>query len=305
MDAPPDLYRASREDLIALVLAHREQVTVLERQHARLLNDLATQQAVVVQLPERVGTLLALRDPPDGAAPAARPTTMPGLTPPPRTTSPPAPRWAPRKPRGQGSGRRRMPPTARQDQAFAHCLQCGTALGGGTVRHRREVIALIPARVEVTEHRYLERRCPRGHGRWQPGPALDEMVLGQGRLGIGRRSLIATLREALRLPLAAIPWYLDAVHERHLSVGGITASLATVAARAAAAVTDIRETIRGSPVVHVDETGWRQNGGTGSVWTFSTPTERAFVRGSRERGVLEGAIGTDSPGVLVSDFYAA
>ena len=30
--------------------------------------------------------------------------------------------------------------------------------------------------------------------------------------------------------------------------------------------------------VHADETGWRQNGANGYVWTFSTPTERYFLR---------------------------
>jgi transposase len=57
--------------------------------------------------------------------------------------------------------------------------------------------------------------------------------------------------------------------------------------------------------VHVDETGWRQNGHNGYAWTVSTPTVRTFVWGGRDRGVLEGQIGADYPGVLVSDFYAA
>ena len=38
------------------------------------------------------------------------------------------------------------------------------------------------------------------------------MVIGQGRLGVGLLSLIAVLREELRLPIAAIQWYLAGVH---------------------------------------------------------------------------------------------
>ena len=71
------------------------------------------------------------------------------------------------------------------------------------MRHRREVIDLAPAPVTVTEHVYLERRCRRCGGRWQPGPELDGMVDGQQRLGRGVRSLIATLREEWRLPIRA------------------------------------------------------------------------------------------------------
>jgi transposase len=58
-------------------------------------------------------------------------------------------------------------------------------------------------------------------------------------------------------------------------------------------------------VVHADETGWCQNGHNGYAWTISTPTERTFVWGGRDRGVLEGQSGADYRGVLVSDFYAA
>jgi hypothetical protein len=197
-----------------------------------------------------------------------------------------------------------MAPTARQEHAVAQCLICRAVLRGGTVRRRREVIEVVPARVEITEHVYLERRCPHCGGRWQPGPELDGVVVGKGRLGVGLLSLIATLREELRLPIARIQWYLEAVHGLHLSVGGIVAVLGTVARRAEPVVSDIREQIRGSPVLHVDETGWRQAGRNGYAWTFSTETARAFVHGGRDRGVLAGAVGDDYPGVLVSDFYA-
>ena len=63
--------------------------------------------------------------------------------------------------------------------------------------------------------------------------------------------------------------------------------------------------IRASPVFHADETGWRQNGNNGYVWTFSTPTERYFLRRGRGQAVVDEALGEAFSGVLVSDFYAA
>ena len=164
---------------------------------------------------------------------------------------------------------------------------------------------MVPSPVQVTEHVYVERRCPHCGGRWLPGPELAGVVVGQGRLGVGLLSLIATLREELRLPVERIQWYLGAVHGLALSVGAIVGALHTVAARAATTVSGIRAAIRASPVLHVDETGWREDGTNGYVWTFSTAAERAFVRGSRERAMLEAAVGEDYGGVLVSDFYAA
>ena len=83
------------------------------------------------------------------------------------------------------------------------------------------------------------------------------MVLGQQRLGVNLLSLIATLREEGRLPIRSVQWYLDTVHQLRLSVGAIVSAI---------------------PVVHADETGWRQHGANGYVWTFSTPTERYFLR---------------------------
>ena len=41
------------------------------------------------------------------------------------------------------------------------------------------------------------------------------------------------------------------------------------------------------PMVHADETGWRQDGLNGYVWTFSTPTERYFLRRGRNKEVVD------------------
>jgi transposase len=303
MDAPLDLYRASREDLIAVIGRLREQVAEQDQEITRLRAELATQQAAMVQVQERLGALLTRLEPAADDDPPPRSTTMPGLKSARRRSPVPVPRA--RKRRAHGYGRKRLPATARQVHAYAHCPQCQTVLRGGTARHRREVIELLPARVEVTEHVYLERRCPRCRGRWQPGPALAGVVVGQRRLGVGLLSLIATLREELRLPLRSIQWYLEAVHGLHLSVGAITDALTTVAVRAEGVVAGLWEAIRASPVLHVDETGWRQDGDNGYVWTFATPSAQVFVRGSRERAMLTAAIGEEYDGVLVSDFYTA
>jgi hypothetical protein len=304
MAAPLDVYRASREELVALVVRQREQIADLEREQRQLRAEVAAQQATVVQLHERVGRLLAALDRPDGDdhEPPARPTTMPGLKPDAsRRAARPA---GPRKPRARGYGRARMAPTAWREHAYARCPRCGAVLRGGTVRHRREVIEVVPARVEVTEHRYRERRCPRCRGRWQPGPELAGVVVGQGRLGIGLLRLIAVLREELRLPIRAIQWHLATLAGLSLSVGAITRGLAQVAARGAGAVAETQAAIRASPVLYADETGWRENGRNGYAWTFSTPAQRLFVHGGRDRAVLEGALGADYAGTLVSDFYA-
>lgn len=303
MDAPLDLYRASREELIAVIVRQRGQIADLEREMARLRAEVATQQAEMTRLTERVGALLAVLEPPDDDAGTPRATTMPGLKPVGTRRAPARPH--PRQRRAHGYGRRRMRPTAHQVHAYASCPQCQTVLRGGTIKRTREVIEWVPAPVVVTEHVYVERRCPHCGGRWLPGPELAGVVVGQGRLGVGLLSLITTLREELRLPVERIQWYLGAVHGLHLSVGAIVGALHTVAARGEAVVSGLQAAIRASPVLHADETGWREDGTNGYVWSFSTATERLFVRGNRARTMLAAVVGDAYPGVLVSDFYAA
>ena len=118
-------------------------------------------------------------------------------------------------------------------------------------------------------------------------------------------SLIAALREEARLPCRTIQWYLDTVHGLHLSLGAIVDATRKVAGQAQRELAGILERIRGSPVVHADETGWREDGHNGYVWTFSTPDLRYFLRRNRGKAVVDEVLGDEFAGVLVSDFYAA
>ena len=95
------------------------------------------------------------------------------------------------------------------------------------------------------------------------------------------------------------------MHGLRLSLGAIVAATQRVAQKAQTVMTDIVERVRGSPVVHADETGWREDGHNGYVWTFSTPTERYFLRRNRSKAVVDEALGNKFAGVLVSDCYAA
>ena len=194
-----------------------------------------------------------------------------------------------------------------------NCPDCGAHLSGGWTQRTREVIKLPVVPVQVTEHVYLARTCPACRRRCTPPAELDSVVLGQQRLGVNLLSLIATLREEGRLPIRSVQWYLDTVHQLRLSVGAIVSAIHRTAQRAQPAVAATLDRIRGSPVVHADETGWRQSGANGYVWTFSTPTERYFpcssqgqaLRRGRGKAVVDEALSDAFSGVLVSDFYAA
>ena len=189
----------------------------------------------------------------------------------------------PRKQRRHGFARRRMTPTQRVEHVrvehvrvehvrVEHVMEngpdCGTHLTGGWTQRTREVIELPVAPVRVTEHVYIARTCPACRRRCTPPAGLDGVVLGRQRRGVNLLSLVATLREEARMPFPTIQRYLDTVQQRRVSAGAIV-------------------------------------GANGYVWTFSTPTERYFLRRGRGKTVVDEALSDAFSGVLVSDCYAA
>ena len=144
-----------------------------------------------------------------------------------------------------------------------NCPDCGTHLTGGWVQRTREVIELPVVPVQVTEQVCIARTCPVCRRRRVPTAQLDGVVMGQQRLGVNPESssgqalisLIAMLREDARLPIGTIQRYLRTVHELRVSRGAIVDAVHRTARKAQGVVAGILERIRGSPVVHADETG--------------------------------------------------
>ena len=176
---------------------------------------------------------------------------------------------------------------------------------GGWVHRTREVIEIPLAPAEVIEQVFVARMCALCRKRRLPQDSLKRVAVGRQRMGINLVSLIVTLREEGRLPIRSIQRYLWTVHHLKLSVGAIVDTIHRVARQAQRTVDETLERIRGSPMVHADETGGREDGVNGYVWTFSTPTDRYFVRRGRDKGVVDEVLGESFDGVLVSDFYAA
>ena len=164
----------------------------------------------------------------------------------------------------------RLPWTA----AHAQPLGCWrsvprTGLSGGWTQRTREVIDLPLVPVQVTEHVYVARTCPLCQTLCVPSAQLEGVVLGKQRLGVNPVSstgqalvsLIAALREEARLPWRTIQWYLGTDDGLHLSLGALVDGRQS--GRQSPGRTGNGN--RGSPVVHADETGWREDGHNGYV----------------------------------------
>jgi len=296
MDTPNDLTTATFAELLALVGVQAQTISTLQAENAQL-------RARVAELEGQSQPLSP--PPPQPPQPAQRSgaAEAPEFVKPNRPPRDPA---RPRKKRAHGSARKRATHVdQRVEHALARCPDCGCPLQGGAVKRTREVLHVPIVPVQVIEHVFIERRCPRCGKRHTPKPQeVLADVVGQHRLSTATMALIATLRTVGRWPIKIIRWYLETFHALTLSVGEVVDVLHAVAKQATGTVQQFLAELRASPVVHGDETTWREEGQNGYIWVFSSPTVRYFVRrASRSGALVNEVLGVDFGGTLVSDFY--
>ena len=192
------------------------------------------------------------------------------------------------------------------EHAAASCPDCAIPLAGGKVLERRQVISIPRVRARVTEHLVLERTCRKCKKRWTSAPDWNAIAVGRQRIGISVQSEVSVLREECRLPFGVIQRYLKWRYGLGLSLGKLVDLVRGAAERGREEYNRLRGEIQASPVVYGDETGWREDGRNGYLWSFSTPKVRYFVhRLSRANTVVKEVLGEEFEGVLVSDFYGA
>jgi hypothetical protein len=126
-------------------------------------------------------------------------------------------------------------------------------------------------------------------------------------MGVRIIALVAYLVTTLRVPIRRVQAYLRALHQLTLSAGEISELLHQARRTLQPAIDDLKQQARASPILHGDETGWRENGQNGYIWAFSTPGEDAvrYYEYDHSRGqvVVKRILDGTFDGHLVSDFY--
>lgn len=210
-----------------------------------------------------------------------------------------------RKKRKKSFVRLRQTPTEIVYHAPQTCPDCGRPLSDGTVKWKRQVIEIPIMPVRVIEHRFIARRC--GYcGKMHTAKAdLSDHVIGKHRVGMNLMSLIAYLSTAGRMTKRTIQSFIKALYGLHLGLGEISEILHTVAGCGTGEMNRLLALVRGSPYINADETGWREDGLNGYIWTFSTRDVRYFIhRKSRSGEIPRETIGDRYEGVVVTDCYA-
>lgn len=114
------------------------------------------------------------------------------------------------------------------------------------------------------------------------------------------------LNIAGRLPIRSLRRILQETCGLQLSNGAVVHLADGVSAAAEPTVKALLVEVRASPSVCADETGWREDGVNGYLWTFATPRVRYFVRDASRAGRVPVAVlGENFVGTVTGDFYAA
>lgn len=200
--------------------------------------------------------------------------------------------------------------TRREEHHIERCPECHSRLRREREAWRREVIELPPPpAMEVTEHIVFKGYCPRCAAWKHAEPFTAGEVVGQRRFGARLTVLIGYLSEELRLTHEGIKRYLETVHGVKVSGGAIADLRSGLAQTLQPVAEDLQAQMRRSPIVHADETGWREDGQNGYIWVFSTPGEQGIrcytFEHSRGKRVVERVLGEEFKGVLGSDFHGA
>jgi len=223
---------------------------------------------------------------------------------------PPRPRTG-RRPGGQFGHKRHarelVPPERLADAIDCRpgrCCRCGDHLHGDDPEPIRHQVAEVPeVRPEVIEYRLHRLTCPRC------GVATrGRLPAGVPRGGFGPRlqSLLSVLGGVYRLSKRLVRRLAGDLLGLSISTGAVAKLQRRTAEALAKPMEQIVAAVRSAPAVHVDETGWRQEGAKAWLWVAATGDATAFqIHRSRGAKALEALLGPD-PGegrVIISDRF--
>jgi transposase len=133
----------------------------------------------------------------------------------------------------------------------------------------------------------------------------DAIGAASAQLGPAAVTLAIVLNKQLGLPLGKIATLFRERFGLTITPGGLVHAIRRAARRAQPIYERLRETIRGSPVVTPDETGWKVNAQLHWLWAAATPHTTIYAiqdgRGFAEAAAL---LGADFTGVIVRDGWA-
>lgn len=201
---------------------------------------------------------------------------------------------------------RAKPESADEDVnvALSLCPDCGAALGAPVDSREHTQEDIVPARKKVTKYIRYRYWCPCCHKLVEAPPAEGEIP--GARIGPVALAWSVMLKQSVGVPFEKTARLLESLCGLRVSGAALAAAAQRMAHRLAAEVSFVRDSIRGSPAVNVDETGWRVGGRNHWMWAFVTDRFALYrIAPSRAGRVAAEELGKDFGGVVVADFFSA
>lgn len=192
---------------------------------------------------------------------------------------------------------------------LAGCVDCGGPLVNVETLDFYQTDIPQPVKAKTTQFRCASGWCVHCQ-KQSTARAAGQMATPNGAIqtGLGPNviALMAVLKDRLGVSFGNIAKLLDQFFGLRVSRGGISQALDRLAERLQGEYLCLIHEIRGSGVVHVDETGWAISGDTAWLWVFTTQKCTVFtIRRGRGRDVPLDVLGEDFDGRVVSDLLAA
>ncbi|MHC4414136.1 MAG: IS66 family transposase [Planctomycetota bacterium] len=220
-------------------------------------------------------------------------------------------RKPPGRPPGHQASYRVRPPQI--DEQFVvplpACPICGGQLQPSSIQPCVQYVEdLPPLGPQVTKLTTHVGRCPRCGPVRSTHPLQVSTAQGAAGTHLGPRALAlaAELNKGLGLTMRTTCRVLKRLGGLSLTPGGLAQAMHRVAHRAVELAEDLQACVRQAPVVYADETSWWIDGEQAWLWTFTSPETTVYrLERGRGREVVEGLLGRQFEGVLVSDCLAA
>lgn len=189
----------------------------------------------------------------------------------------------------------------------AACRHCATVLPTAPAPTdpqplREQVWELPPLTWELTEYQRHARNCPEcGIRTWGERPreaptgclgfrSQAALALLTGGVQLSRRPALQLARELLGLPL---------------SLGTLSAVEATLTTALATPYAEVARAVAAAPVVHCDESPWREPGGKPWLWCATTPEASFFrIAATRDKAAFRALLPPNPQQTKVTDRYA-
>lgn len=172
---------------------------------------------------------------------------------------------------------------------------------GSVKTHLQEDIVLVAPKVTMyRKRRYYCRKCSKiviGHG---------EGEQTRSRIGPKAKTLAAYLKYHVKVSDRDIRKIFSELFGLKFTVGSVLGFRNQIRKRLEPVYENLVRSIRRSRYVHCDETGWKIDGKSGWLWSFSNKrTAVCHIDKSRGGKIPQTVLGKTFKGILVADFYAA